>query len=345
MVVSKPTKLLVPVKRKKTARPKLVTRGGGASGTSSTSPSPKQSRRGIFGALQRALWRQRAPNKPSGDAPVECAPEASPLGGLAPEGSPLAVKPAKPALLSASPFVVFPSTSMVNDTSHDEVAGSISSASSAPHRPVDEEEEDEDDGEEIDGAGNGEDAANLKRRKFSRWVPKLLVPAEKMRDRIHTKKKAKKRDASAFQHPPKLFTVVNALNMELLALIMAFLAPGEPALRCASVNRTLAAGVRAYYELYCAHPRPRAFLVRRVLFPPSGAGFLPRILSWLPIRDRVRASGTCHTFLECSDSMRLEIISEVQAQFFMSTIGNNKPRVEARFSATRTLQLGEAFKV
>jgi hypothetical protein len=253
------------------------------------------------------------------------------------------VNPTKSALPSASPFVFLPSTSIVNTTNHDEVAASTSSASSAPHRPADEEEEEyEDDGEEADDAGNGQDAANPKRHKYSRWVPKLLVPTEKIRDRIHTKKKAKKRDASALLHPPKLFTVVNVLNMELLARIMAFLAPGEPGLRCASVNRTLAAGVRAYYELYCAHPRPHAFLVHRALLPSTGAGFLPRILSWLPICDRIRAGRTCRGFLECSDSMRLEITSELQAQLFLSVIGNNKTRVEARFSATSALQLGKS---
>lgn len=347
MVVPKAGKLLVSIKRKKNAKTKAVTRReGGADAPSSAAASSKQSQRGIFGAFQRALWRRHKPSKPLITATAETASNLPPLDGSARVvGSPLAAAATRATPRCMSSSVSHPSFSVLKPIGQD---GQATAASAAPalHRPVDEEEEYEDDDQEQDDTDNAGDVADAKRRKHSRWVPKLLVLAEKMRDRIHTKKKkTKSHDKPAVPQPPKLFSVVSAVNMELLAQIMAFLPSSEPASHCSRVNRTLTAGVRAYYELYCAHPRPRGFLVHRVLLPLPDASFLPRILAWLPVQDRVRAGGTCRAFLKCCDAMPLEITSEGQARLFLSSIGNDETRVEARFAATGALRLGKVASV
>ncbi|KAG1691797.1 hypothetical protein DVH05_026172 [Phytophthora capsici] len=178
----------------------------------------------------------------------------------------------------------------------------------APKPPPTSDGEESDDLEEEDQISQeGEGTIRNKKNKrrslgINRWVPKLLDPVEKHRDRVHRKKKYV---FSAHKRPPAVFTDSRPPYIVLLARILEFLNPFEPARVTAYVNKSTAAGVKAFYDLYYPPPRPRRYLVHRLLESRQSM-FLVKVMELLPIEDRVSASGSCWSFYDASNVLPLE---------------------------------------
>ncbi|KAG6618863.1 Leucine-rich repeat [Phytophthora cinnamomi] len=178
---------------------------------------------------------------------------------------------------------------------------------------------------------------------FNRWVPKLLDPVEKHRDKIHRKKK--KHLLAPPQGPPPIFTDSKQPYVVLLSRILAFLDPLEPARVTAYVNKSTAAGVRAFYELYCPPPRPRRYLVNRI-WENRQSVFPAKVMQLLPIHDRVRASASCFSFYEACNALPLEFEGASAIQQFLT--GFQFPRtgrIHKRFKKTPALLFNGANAV
>jgi hypothetical protein len=210
-----------------------------------------------------------------------------------------------------------------------------------------EESEDDELGHAVDGGG-GSLAKKPKKKKsskrpsfgFNKWVPKLLTPAEKQRDRVHRKKRT-----HVFvgpKSPPVIFTDSRKPLVELLARVLAFLDPLEPARVAAYVNKSTAVGVKAFYDLYCPPPRPRRYLVNRLLEDRRSA--IPaKVMAWLPIADRVRASASCWSLYEASNALPLEFNSACATRVFLACYNFPRTsRIHKRFRKTPALQFSEA---
>lgn len=291
---------------------------------------------GILSALQRALWRREKSAKTTAVSAPSSPPSVS---------RPVAAAVTLESLFGDAVFALsIPDTPTAEATSTTVTLDQPSNVAQPP-KPIDDEDEYEDDEDVDEENTTGQTSKKNNNRKASRWVPKLLVPADKMRNKIHTKKRRVKRQTNTTDHPraPDLLTVINAQHLELLATIMSFLGGSEPARGCALVNRALAAGARAYYELYCAQPRPTAFLVGRVLLKQPKSRYLLQILLYLTMKDRVQASGTCSVFRKCCDAQPLEFSSECRTQKFMTVLGCDPTRVETRYGSTRTLRISMLY--
>ncbi|KAH7465538.1 Protein NLRC5 [Phytophthora ramorum] len=169
----------------------------------------------------------------------------------------------------------------------------------------------------------------------NRWVPKLLNPVEKHRDRVHRKKK--KHLLARPKGPPVLFTDSRLPYIKLLARVLAFLDPLEPARVIAYMNKSTAIGVKAFYDLYCPPPRPRRYLVNRLLENRQSV-FPGKVMGLLSIADRVRASGSCGSFYEASNSMPLEFNGVRASAAFLSCYKFPRTsRIHKRFSKTPAL--------
>ncbi|EEY55181.1 uncharacterized protein PITG_09074 [Phytophthora infestans T30-4] len=171
---------------------------------------------------------------------------------------------------------------------------------------------------------------------LSRWVPKLLNPVEKHRDRVHHKKK--KFVFMAHKRPPAIFTDSRRPFVELLARILAFLAPFEPARVTAYVNKSTAVSVGKYYDLYYPPPRPGKYLVHRIL----ESVFPSKVMELLPINDRVRASASCRSFYEASNALPLELDGVRAAKAFLASYEFPRTfRIHKRFKKTPALFFNE----
>ncbi|KAL4165656.1 hypothetical protein KRP22_014366 [Phytophthora ramorum] len=224
----------------------------------------------------------------------------------------------------------------------------------APKPPPGSSDEESDESEEEDELQDGVEAElghggvvspkeRKKKKKSSkrpsfgvnRWVPKLLNPVEKHRDRVHRKKK--KHQLARPKGPPVLFTDSRLPYIKLLARVLAFLDPLEPARVIAYMNKSTAIGVKAFYDLYCPPPRPRRYLVNRLLENRQSV-FPDKVMRLLSIADRVRASGSCGSFYEASNSMPLEFNGVRASAAFLSCYKFPRTsRIHKRFSKTPAL--------
>ncbi|ETK81494.1 hypothetical protein L915_13009 [Phytophthora nicotianae] len=218
----------------------------------------------------------------------------------------------------------------------------------APKPPPGSDEESEESGDDDEVELTGVEGAKKSEKKKSqrpslglnRWVPKLLNPVEKHRDRVHHKKK--KFVFSAHKRPPVIFTDSRRPVVELLARILEFLDPFEPARVIAYVNKSTAVSVKAYYDLYCPFPRPRRYLVHR-LFENRNSIFPTKVMELLSINDRVRASASCWSFYEASNALPLEFNGARAAQEFLACFEYPRTfRVHKRFKKTPALLFSEA---
>lgn len=225
----------------------------------------------------------------------------------------------------------------------------------APKPPPGSDDEESDESEDGQGGvegGEGQDVAKKPEKKkkskrtslgFNRWVPKLLNPVEKHRDKVHRKKK--KHLLALPQGPPVIFTNSKTPYIVLLARILGFLDPLEPARVTAYVNKSTAAGVRAFYELYCPPPRPRRYLVNRILENRESV-FPAKVMELLPIHDRVRASASCFSFYEACNALPLEFENARTVQRFLVGFGfPQTSRIHKRFGKTPALLFNEADAV
>ncbi|KAE8893160.1 hypothetical protein PF003_g22931 [Phytophthora fragariae] len=225
----------------------------------------------------------------------------------------------------------------------------------APKPPPGSDDEESDESEDGQGGvegGEGQDVAKKPEKKkkskrtslgFNRWVPKLLNPVEKHRDKVHRKKKKHLRALP--QGPPVIFTNSKTPYIVLLARILGFLDPLEPARVTAYVNKSTAAGVRAFYDLYCPPPRPRRYLVNRLLENRQSV-FAAKLMELLPIHDRVRASASCFSFYEACNALPLEFENARTVQRFLVGFGfPQTSRIHKRFGKTPALLFNEADAV
>lgn len=258
----------------------------------------RRGRLGILDALQRVVWKRSKPAADRQDLPSQIPDESAVEAREAASAEP--ALPAKDRGAVQNEIVYHPPESSSED------------------------EEKADDG------------TTVARRKGSRWVPKLLVPTEKPRDRIHKKKR--KPQVPVAPHAPALLTVASSRHVELLARMLAFLDPYEPAATCSRINNVVAAGVRAYYQLFCSQPRPHRYLLHRIFHDPQ-APFLRHIHGYLSPAHRVRDSAVCRSFLQLCDALPLEVTGDRQALEFVRRL--SPPRVETRYGATTSLHLCE----
>ncbi|KAE9302466.1 hypothetical protein PR003_g22254 [Phytophthora rubi] len=225
----------------------------------------------------------------------------------------------------------------------------------APKPPPGSDDEESDESEDGQGGvegGEGQDVAKKPEKKkkskrtslgFNRWVPKLLNPVEKHRDKVHRKKK--KHLLALPQGPPVIFTNSKTPYIVLLARILGFLDPLEPARVTTYVNKSTAAGVRAFYDLYCPPPRPRRYLVNRLLENRQSV-FAAKLMELLPIHDRVRASASCFSFYEACNALPLEFENARTVQRFLVGFGfPQTSRIHKRFGKTPALLFNEADAV
>ncbi|GMF27192.1 unnamed protein product [Phytophthora lilii] len=226
--------------------------------------------------------------------------------------------------------------------------------STAPKPPPSSDEEGSAESEDElgeDGTGLDENSLAKKQKKtrkaskrtslaFNRWVPKLLNPADKHRDRIHRKKK---KHQLIPKGPPVIFTDSRVPYITLLARVLAFLDPLEPARVTAYVNKSTASGVKAFYDIYCPPPRPQRYLVHRLL--ENCQSVLPaKVMGLLPIRDRVRASASCLSFYTACNSFPLEFEGARAVQHFLAAFDFPRTRhIHKRFSKTPALLFSEAI--
>ncbi|RLN45877.1 hypothetical protein BBJ28_00022257 [Nothophytophthora sp. Chile5] len=304
-----------PELKPKQAQPSSSSAGAPRVGTRALTRTTTNFGANLLSSLRRSLLRGRKPAVPitaaSPPAAVSRAPVSTP-----------AVKPSSPAILRPK----------------------------APKPPPgadgeDSDESEDDEGDEGEEGRPGEISAKKPRKKakrssrsFNRWVPKLLNPVEKHRDRVHRKKK---HAVSSYTGPPALFTEARTLHTVLLARIFAFLDPLEPARTTAYVNKTTAAAVRAYYDLYCPPPRPRRYLVHRTLEDPRSV-FPAKLMALLPMNDRVRASASCRSFYAASNALPLEFNGSKAAQQFLKCSGFPRTRyIQKRYAKTPALAFSD----
>ncbi|KAL3670886.1 hypothetical protein V7S43_004071 [Phytophthora oleae] len=169
---------------------------------------------------------------------------------------------------------------------------------------------------------------------INRWVPKLLDPVEKHRDRVHRKKKYV---FSAHRRPPAIFTDSRPPSVIFLSRILEFLHPFEPARVTAYVNKSTAAGVKAFYDLYYPPPRPRRYLVHRLLENRQSV-FIAKVMELLSIEDRISASASCWSFYDACNTLPLEFNGVRPVQKFLECYEFPRTsRVHKRFKKTPAL--------
>ncbi|KAF4035118.1 Leucine Rich repeat [Phytophthora infestans] len=237
----------------------------------------------------------------------------------------------KPTITVETPAVVLPTPSLPESSWE-------RNQPVAPKPPpgFDEEDSEESDDGDLDGATGLKKKKEKGERRLSRWVPKLLNPVEKHRDRVHHKKK--KFVFMAHKRPPAIFTDSRRPFVELLARILAFLAPFEPARVTAYVNKSTAVSVGKYYDLYYPPPRPGKYLVHRIL----ESVFPSKVMELLPINDRVRASASCRSFYEASNALPLELDGVRAAKAFLASYEFPRTfRIHKRFKKTPALFFNE----
>ncbi|KAG7379165.1 hypothetical protein PHYPSEUDO_008916 [Phytophthora pseudosyringae] len=277
-----------------------------------------------FGTNSLASLRQRIVRRPKPAAITAAQPQNE--------------APVAPAAAQCAPTVPVSTLATKQPTAPKPPPGSDDEGSDAS------EEGDEVDLNSVDGGAKAP-KKNTKTSKrpslgFNRWVPKLLNPVEKHRDRVHRKKKTFV--FSAHKRPPTLFTDARPPYVVLLARVLEFLDPFEPARVTAYVNKSTAASVRAFYELYCPPPRPRRYLVSRLL-ENRQSKLTTKVMELLPIDDRVRASASCWSFFEASNALPLEFNGVRAAQAFLARYEFPRTaRIHTRFKKTPALMFNEA---
>lgn len=113
----------------------------------------------------------------------------------------------------------------------------------------------------------------------------------------------------------------------------------------AYVNKATAAGVKAFYELYCPPPRPRRYLVHRLL-ENRQSDFPAKVMELLPIHDRVWASASCFSFYEACNALPLEFENaQGVKKFLVAYEFPRTSRIHNRFGKTPALVFNEADAV
>ncbi|GMF50770.1 unnamed protein product [Phytophthora fragariaefolia] len=311
------------------SRPNVKKEASSSSPTGATRVGARALRTTRFGGNLLAALRQRIVKRPM--------PQAITAEQTRNEAS------IAPIVMQTTPTISPPSWEMKQPT-----------APKPPPGSEDEEGGESEDDEEIfqGGAevGEGANEAKKPRKKkmtgkklslgFNRWVPKLLNPVEKHRDKVHLKKK---KHLLAFPHgPPVIFTASKQPYVELLARILAFLDPLEPVRVVSYVNKSTAAGVKAFYELYCPPPRPRRYLVNRLLENHHSV-YPAKVMELLPIQDRVRASASCFSFYQACSALPLEFEGTQAVRQFLTGYGFPRTgRIHKRFKTTPAIFFKEA---
>ncbi|KAG6948584.1 hypothetical protein JG688_00015027 [Phytophthora aleatoria] len=234
------------------------------------------------------------------------------------------VRRPKPPAITAEPETETPAPPVVTQT-----APTLPVSTFGAKQPVAPKPPPGSDGEESEESDNGIEGEER---------DKLVVPEK-------TKKKKDTRPSlgiNPHKRPPAIFTDSRRPFVELLARILEFLGPFEPARVTAYVNKSTAASVKAFYDLYYPPPRPQRYLVHRLLENRQSI-FPSKVMELLPIDDRVRASASCWSFYEASNALSLEFNSVHTAQKFLACYEFPRTaRIHKRFKKTPALLFNEA---
>ncbi|KAF1779920.1 hypothetical protein JG687_00009774 [Phytophthora cactorum] len=234
------------------------------------------------------------------------------------------VRRPKPPAITAEPETETPAPPVVTQT-----APTLPVSTFGAKQPVAPQPPPGSDGEESEESDNGDEGEER---------DKLVIPKK-------TKKKKNTRPSlgiNPHKRPPTIFTDSRRPFVELLARILEFLGPFEPARVTAFVNKSTAASVKAFYDLYYPPPRPQRYLVHRLLENRQSI-FPSKVMELLPIDDRVRASASCWSFYDASNALPLEFNGVHTAQKFLACY--EFPRtahIHKRFKKTPALLFNEA---